>query len=129
MRPTAPLPRAEGTERTKVPSIRMIDGLLPGPPILIDAVGDRHLEKGDGRRERGHREKDEKSRAEESPAGKRREQLRQHLKMSPGPSSMGSKPSIEKPVGKMMNPASSAIAVSTSTTHSADTPRLSRRLM
>ena len=47
-------------------------------------------------------------------------------KIRPGPLALGSNPSIEKPDGKMMNPASSAMAVSSATTQQAAVMMLSR---
>jgi hypothetical protein len=50
------------------------------------------------------------------------------VKISPGPPVAGSNPAMEKPAGKMMKPASSAMLVSSRTTHMAALAMRSRLL-
>ena len=87
----------------------------------IHEVRHRNLEEGDSRRKRGHGEQNERMHAPKRwPPGSVANSLGRTVKIRPGPLLLGSNPTNrESSEGKIMKPASSAIDVSSRTTHTA----------
>ena len=123
---TAPLPSAEGIAIRKTPVVTSSTALRLGHlwTSMKCATGTSSNEMVEVSAAMVRRTK--KAAPNSCPPGRVANRRGSTVKIRPGPLELGSNPSIEKPDGKMMKPASNAIEVSSSTTQQAAEMMLSR---